>query len=113
MHTSSDVAKLLPNIATLPYGYFFGPDWNFLSSSFAIGADFSMFTMEATGNEEARAIVLGAVVAQIELARVEIAQWDIFGAFSAYIEGQFWFISSDVEGGIKPKIAFGIRSDIF
>ena len=106
-------AKLLANIATLPYGYFFGPDWNFLSSSFAIGADFSLFTMEAAEDEEARAIVLGAVVAQIELARVEIPQWTVFGAFSAYIEGQFWFISSDVEGGIKPKIAFGIRSDVF
>ncbi len=106
-------AKLLANIATLPYGYFFGPDWEFLSSSVAIGADFSLFTMEASENEEARAIVLGAVVAQVEIARVKIVQWDIFSAFSAYIEGQFWFISSDIEGGIKPKIAFGIRSNVF
>ena len=101
------------HVWTLPYGYFFGPDWDFLSSSVAIGADFSLFTMESEGDEEARAIVLGAVVAQIELARFEIAQWSVFNAFSAYIEGQFWFISSDVEGGIKPKIAFGIRSEVF
>ncbi|MBN1685541.1 MAG: hypothetical protein JW852_02755 [Spirochaetales bacterium] len=106
-------AKLLANIATIPYGYFFGPDWNFLSSSVAVGADFSLFTMEPVGGEDSKAIVLGAVVAQLELARVEIAQWNIFNSFSAYIEGQLWFISSDVEGGIMPKIAFGIRSEVF
>jgi hypothetical protein len=106
-------AKLLANIATLPYGYFFGPDWNFLSSSVAIGANFSYFTMEPEEGSDTSAIVLGAVVAQVELARFEIAQWNIFNAFSAYIEGQLWFISSDVEGGIKPKLAFGVRSEVF
>ena len=106
-------AKLLANIATLPYGYFFGPDLNFLSSSVAIGANFSYFSMEPEEGEDSRAIVLGAVVAQLELARFEIFKWNIFNAFSAYVEGQLWFISSDVEGGIKPKLAFGIRSEVF
>jgi len=106
-------AKLLANIATIPYGYFFGPDWNFLSSSVAVGANFSLFTMEDEEDESSKAIVLGAVVAQVELARFEIARWKIFNSFSVYIEGQLWFISSDVEGGVMPKLAFGVRSEVF
>ena len=38
-------AKLLANIATLPFGYLLGPSWDFFSMSLAVGANFSYFTM--------------------------------------------------------------------
>lgn len=106
-------AKLLANIAVLPYGFFFGPDWNWLSSSLAVGADFTFFNMAEEGQTETTGLVLGAVIGQIELARIEVQKWKIFNAFSFYIEGQVWFISSDIEGGIAPKLAFGVRSEVF
>ena len=106
-------AKLLANIAVLPYGFFFGPDWNFLSSSVAIGANFSYFNMAEGQDVETAGLVLAAVIGQIELARFEIEKWKVFNAFSAYVEGQLWFISSDIEGGALFKLAFGIRSEVF
>lgn len=107
-------AKLLANIATLPYGFFFGPDWNFLSSSFAIGASFSYFTMsENTLAFTDEGLVLGAVIGQIEIARFEVLNWSMFNAFSLYTEAQLWFISSDVEAGVAFRMAFGLRSEVF
>jgi hypothetical protein len=35
--------KLLANVYTLPFGSFAGPDWEWLSASFALGANFSLF----------------------------------------------------------------------
>jgi hypothetical protein len=106
-------AKLLANIAVLPYGFFFGPDWNFLSSSVAIGANFAYFNMAEGQDIEAEGLVLAAVIGQIELARFEIEKWKVFNAFSLYVEGQLWFISSDIEGGALFKLAFGLRSEVF
>ena len=106
-------AKLLANIAVLPYEFFFGPDLSFLSSSIAVGANFSYFNMANEQNADTAGLVLAAVIGQVELARFEIEDWNIFNAFSVYAEAQLWFISSDVEGGALFKLAFGIRSEVF
>lgn len=105
-------AKLLANIALLPFGYFFGPDWEFYSMSFAVGANFAYFTMDGSDHGDQGPLVLGAVLAQWEFANIT-TEWNRFNNFGFYVEGQFWFISSDIAGGVKPKIAMGVRTSIF
>jgi hypothetical protein len=103
-------AKLLANIATVPFSYFFGPSWDFFSVAFALGANFSYFTMSEDSivfTEEG--LVLAAVVSQLEFARFEIPDWRFFNTYSLYSELQLWFISSDVEAGLAARISFGFR----
>jgi len=103
-------AKLLANIVTVPFGYFFGPSWDIFSMAFALGANFSYFTMSEDRiafTEEG--LILAAVVGQLEFARFEIPDWRIFNTFSLYSEFQLWFISSDVEAGLAARISFGFR----
>ncbi len=104
--------KLLANVATLPYGYFFGPDWNFLSSSVALGAAFEYFTM-TEGDTEENGLVLGAAILQLELLKFSLDHRTFLNGLSAYLENQFWFISSDIQGGIEYRLALGLRANIF
>jgi len=39
-------ARLLANLAYLPFSYWFGPDWDFFSMSFAVGASFTYFSKQ-------------------------------------------------------------------
>jgi len=103
-------SKLLANLATVPFSYFFGPSWDFFSMSLAIGANFSYFTMSEDRIEFTdEGLVLGAVVAQLEFAKFTIAPWRALNTWAFYTEYQLWFISSDVEGGIVNKLSFGLR----
>lgn len=101
--------KLLANVAALPFGYFFGPDWNFLSANLAVGAKFSYFTETASGQP----LILSAVVGQVEFPRFHFDRLDYFSTFSLYSELQAWFISAEVSGGIAYRMSFGLRSSIF
>ena len=103
-------AKLLANIVQIPFSYFFGPDWSFFSMSLSVGANFSYFTMsddEIKFTDEG--LVLGALIGQYEFAKFDIAKWKAFMSYSFYTEGQLWFVSSDIQGGLVPRIAFGMR----
>jgi hypothetical protein len=105
--------KLLANVLTLPFGFFFGPDWDFFSMSLAVGANFSYFTM--SGDEIAftgEGLVLGALVGQVEFARFSFPRMRSFSSYSLYTEGSVWFISSDVKGGKLFRLAFGTRVGI-
>ncbi len=103
-------AKLLANIATIPFSYFFGPSWDFFSVAFALGANFSYFTMsEDSIAFTDEGLVLAGVVSQLEFARFEIPGWRFFNTYSLYSELQLWFISSDVEAGLTARISFGFR----
>jgi Bacterial Ig domain/Bacterial Ig-like domain len=104
--------KLLANVASLPYGHFFGPDFEIFSSSLAIGSSFQYFTMTESASEQS-GLVLGALIAQLELLKVEFPERKSFNAVSLYVENQLWFISSDIEGGLEDRIAFGLRLNIF
>jgi hypothetical protein len=104
--------KLLANVASFPYGHFFGPDWENFSSSIAVGSSFQYFTMTESTSEQS-GLVLGALIAQLELLKVEFPQRNNFKAVSLYVENQLWFISSDIEGGLEDRIAFGLRLNIF
>jgi hypothetical protein len=102
-------AKLLANIGYLPASFILGPDWDFLSASFALGANFSYFSMSSSGS----GLVLGAVVAQVEFPKVTLKKWSFMRKFSLYTEGQAWFVSSDVQGGIEFRMGFGLRLGLF
>jgi hypothetical protein len=104
--------KLLANVATLPYGYFFGPDWDFLSSSLALGSAFEYFSMSESPDEES-GLILGALIAQLELVKIKFPNLRAFNTFSLYIENQLWFISSDVEGGLEYRVSLGGRVSVF
>jgi hypothetical protein len=103
-------AKLLANIATLPFSYLFGPSWDFFSMSLAVGANFSYFTMsEGSVAFTDAGLVLGGMVAQLEFARFKIPNWRMASTYGLYTEYQLWFISSDVQAGTASRIAFGMR----
>ncbi len=107
--------KLLANIAVLPWEYFFGYDFKDISSSFAVGTTFEYFSMPDVEGQlfGSNGIVLGAMIAQAELVKYKIPELKMFSSYSAYTEMQLWFISSDVDAGVEPRITFGLRADVF
>lgn len=107
-------AKILANISSIPFSYFFGNDWSWLYATFALGADFSFFTATSSGKSQ----VLSAVLGQVEFPKVKLQNRNTFSSFAVYTEGSLWFIPTDVQGsgGIKnliPQIGIGIRANIF
>ncbi|MBP5402957.1 MAG: hypothetical protein J6Y36_07360 [Treponema sp.] len=107
--------KLLANIAYIPFRSFLGPDWDWLSMGFALGANFSLFTDTASG----KAQMLSALLAQMEFPRCTFRKAKCFRTVSLYSEFQLWFIPSDVQSNsmdIKNMIfqfSEGIRVNIF
>ena len=106
--------KILANVASLPFSYFLGHDWDWLSAQVAIGAEFSWFSHTNSGRPQ----ILSAVLTQIEFPRVKIPNVKMFSTFSFYTEGSLWFIPTDVSSEVKiknliPQIAFGLRTNIF
>ena len=93
--------KLLANVARFPFSYWFGPDFDFLSASVALGANFSYFSVEG--------LVLGGIVGQLEFPIIHNESWRMFNQYSLYTEAQLWFISSDIQGGTETKLSFGLR----
>ncbi len=107
--------KLLANISTIPFSYFFGHDWEWLSASFAVGANFSYFTQTNSGTPQ----FLSAVLGQIEFPRIKFNGIKMFSTVSMYTEGSLWFIPTDVASGsvdiqnIVPQISLGLRVNVF
>jgi len=109
--------KLLANIGTLPFRYFFGPNWEWLSANLTLGANFSMFTKTQSGSPQ----MLSAILAQLEFPRVTIPKQKMFRVFAFYTEAQVWFIPTDIESvdpnnpipKIVPQISGGIRINVF
>jgi hypothetical protein len=103
-------AKLLANIARLPFSYFFGPDLDYLSASFALGANFSYATNSGSVVDfSGPGVILGGVVAQLEFPIFKLKGWTVFNTWSVYTEYQLWFISSDVSAGVVNRLSFGLR----
>ena len=107
-------AKLLANIAKVPFNYFLGPDWDFLSMSFALGANFTYVT---NSNDFVTyggpPTFIGGVVGQIEFPIIKNRGMAMFNTYSLYFEYQVWFISSDVEARFQAQPAVGIRLGVF
>ncbi len=105
--------KILANIASIPFSFFLGHDWDWLYSEFALGAEFAMFTQTNSGKEQ----ILSALLGQIEFPKVKLQNVKMFSSFSVYTEGSLWFIPTDVSGdnikSLIPQIAVGFRTNIF
>ncbi len=105
-------AKLIASIAQLPMGYFLGPDWSWLSTSFGIGANFSTFSM-GSGIFSSKSVFLGGVVAQWEVMKTVLKDLKLFKSYAWYVEATSWFISSDVQAEAKLTASTGIRIGLF
>lgn len=106
--------KILANIVSIPFSYFFGHDFDWLYSSVAIGAQFSWFDLTQSGKTQ----TLSALVGQIELPKVKLKKAKMFSQFSLYFEGSLWFIPTDVTSTVEiqslvPQFAIGLRTNIF
>jgi hypothetical protein len=81
--------------------------------SFAMGANFSIFT----GDEEAKPMIMGAFLGQLEYARFDFSKflpdWKYFKSFALFVEPIFWFASSDVQAGAIFRIALGARISLY
>jgi hypothetical protein len=107
-------AKLLSNIANFPFSFIGGPDWDFLSASLALGANFTYVTQSGAKVEFTdKGLILAAVIAQLEFPIIKIKSWSMFNTYSLYTEYQLWFISSDVSAGVENKLSFGLRVGLF
>jgi hypothetical protein len=105
--------KLLANIYHLPFAYLFGLDWAFYSMNFAVGANFSLFTMD----EWREPLYLGAIVGQWDIANVNFQffkpNWKYFKNYALYLEPELWFASSDVMAEIIFRMTIGVRINWF
>jgi hypothetical protein len=105
--------KLLANIFYLPFAYLFGLDWAFYSMNFAIGANFSYFTMD----EWRSPLFMGAVIGQWDIANINMQffypNWKYFRNFAVYLEPELWFASSDVNAETIFRLTVGMRLNWF
>jgi len=106
--------KLLANVYYLPFRYYLGPDWEWLSLNVSLGANFSHFSETGSGSAQ----TLSAMLLQVEFPKVtRDRKATMFRTFSFYTEGQLWFIPSDVASDdiatLVPQISFGLRAYVF
>ncbi|MCL2179687.1 MAG: Ig-like domain-containing protein [Treponema sp.] len=112
--------KLLASIYSLPFGSFLGPDWDWLSASFAIGANFSLFDVASEGyTQSGTPTWMSALLLQIEFPRVTLPDRTFLRTFSLFTEGQLWFVPTDVDAALNniptiiPHVIIGLRLYIF
>jgi hypothetical protein len=110
-------AKLIANLYSLPFRYVFGPDWEMFSMSWALGANFSYVSMEGAvvNGEPVDAQILGAVLAQWEVARFTFPQLNYFSSYAFFVEPALWFTTTDVSDADRFvfRFAFGLRMNVF
>ena len=127
--------KLLANLYSLPFISLLGPDFEWLSATFSIGANFSLFnvfnqenpryTMQPPNNkpvyytQSGTPTWLSALLLQVEFPRVTLQNRKYLRTFSMFTEGQLWFVPTDVDAvagdipTILPKFIIGLRLYIF
>jgi hypothetical protein len=105
--------KLLANIYHLPFAYLFGLDWAFYSMNFALGANFSYFTMDDWRTPK----YMGAIMGQWDIANVNFQffnpKWKYFRNYALYLEPELWFASSDVAAEMIFRMTVGMRINWF
>jgi hypothetical protein len=112
--------KLLANIYTLPFASFLGPDWEWLSASFGLGANFSLFDIAGEGYTQSGSPTwMSALLLQVEFPKITLSKRNFLRTFSMFTEGQLWFVPTDVDAAaynldtIIPHIVIGLRLYIF
>ena len=106
--------KILANVAYIPFMYFLGRDWEWLSANVTVGANFTRFNESGSG----KAQILSALLVQLEFPRISFAKQKMFRTIAFYTEGQLWFIPTDVNStvdikNIVPQISVGLRVNVF
>jgi hypothetical protein len=107
--------KLMANIFYLPFAYLFGPDWIFYSMNFAVGANFSWFSMD----DGRPPVYMGAIAAQIDLANINFTyfypKWTRFRNYALYLEPELWFTTTDVRDQPQSefRLTIGLRVNVF
>jgi hypothetical protein len=110
--------KILANVYKKNLGEWFGPDWEFYTTSLVVGALFSYFMME----EGEDPLVMGQLLGQWEIIKADMSyifpKWKYFKSISLYVEPGVWFAPSDVTGDEKAwrtkfTIGFGGRISLF
>lgn len=112
-------AKIIAQIGYLPMRYLFGRNFDWLSATLSVGANFSYFSdsgaIDASGNSVAQ--VLSAALVQVEFPRITFADQKLFKTWSFYFEPQVWFIPSDVASESAKRFvftySFGLRTTVF
>lgn len=114
-------ARLLANLAYLPFSYWFGPDWDFFSMSFTLGASFTYFSMrdslaDILAPPDGRYMILSGIVGQWEFAKFTFDS-TFFKSVGLYLEGGVVFIPSEASTKllefIRPNVAMGVRIGLF
>jgi len=109
--------KVLANVYRKNLGEWLGPDWDFYTTSLAIGAHFSYFLME----EGETRLWMGELLGQWEMIKADLSyffpKWKYFKSISLYTEPGLWFAPSDVTTSnawrVRFTIAFGGRVSLF
>ena len=112
--------KILANVYKKNLGEWFGPDWEFYTTSLVVGAHFSYFYgMLAEGETP---VVMGQLLGQWEMIKADMSyifpKWKYFKSLSLYTEPGVWFAPSDVTEDEKAwrtkfTIGFGTRISLF
>jgi len=126
--------KILASVYNYPLGRALGPDFDWLSAAFSIGANFSLFNIANKENpkyspdsqgdpvyytQSGTPTWMSALIMQIEFPKATIPKKKKFRTFSLFTEGQLWFVPTDVNAekmGIQtviPHIMLGLRAYIF
>jgi hypothetical protein len=112
--------KVLANIYTTRLNRWFGPDFEFWTTSITLGAQFLYFFME----EGEKELWMGQFLGQWEIIKADMSyffpKWKYFKSYSLYMEHGVWFAPSDVDERknkdawrARYTIAFGIRFSLF
>lgn len=112
-------AKIIAQVGYIPFRYFFGRDWDWLSATISVGANFSYFSDSGASIVTGERVpqVLSAALVQIEFPRITIQNQKLFRNWSLYAEPQVWFIPSDIASDDAKKYVFtvsgGLRATVF
>ncbi len=113
-------AKVIAQIANIPFNYFFGHDFDWLSATVSIGANFSWFSQSAAAlkqNIQVSNTILTSALMQVEFPKMTFKDNAYFKTWAVYYEPSIWFIPSDVASDkiptLVPQFSIGLRTSLF
>ena len=111
--------KIIAQLGYLPFRYLFGRDFDWLSATLSIGANFSWFSKSGATDENGEQVsqIISSVLAQIEFPRITFKNAPCFKTWAIYYEPNLWFIPSDVASsdakGVVFTFSIGGRVNLF